>query len=73
MVGKFKTNVLKIKTLLFYSKTINFSGSNGTPLYQSSKCKCGPVDREPLFPTIAMGSPAETLSPVVFNITELCL
>ena len=44
-----------------------FSGLMGCPLYQSSKCRCGPVLSVPLLPTKAMASPPFTRSPSFFS------
>ena len=66
-------NIANCLFFMDYQKAIYSSGFTGLPLYHNSKCRCGPVDNSPVFPTRAIASPATTWSPTSFSNNSLCL
>ncbi len=75
---RFTTNFAKILAAIDfndmgYSKSIKLVGSMGWPSLHNSKCRCGPVVSSPVFPTVAITSPAPTSSPCSLFKDALCL
>ena len=52
-------NIANCLFFMEYQKAIYSSGFTGLPLYHNSKCRCGPVDNSPVFPTKAIADLAK--------------